>query len=456
MSASWARWQGQVINGMFPLGRYLGGSDHSGVFLTESAIHGHSQVAVKLVATAQAVAQSRLALWKKLSALTHPHLLGLFECGGCQLDGTPYLYVVMEYAEQTLAQLLTSRALTDDEVREMLLPILDALAVLHGQNLLQGQLKPSNILVVGDQLKLASDTILRVGESAASNGPPSIYDPPETRQGSASTSADIWALGVTLTEALTLRPPQGLSGGRKAAVLPPDFSPAFRKIVARCLNTTPQSRPSVAEFMAWVGGPKMASTPTITRAPTAPKPEPKIPEPDTPTIRRAQPAPEVEQPLAVQTQPGKSPVSLFIALGAFAAIVVAWIGVHVLTGKRAPPPPEAVPVVAEAPPTAPVAPAEPVVPPVALHESIPEVPPSVLQSITGHVNVGIRVIVEPDGSVFAALEDRTGASKRLQRLAIDAAKEWTFPPVETGSRRLMQIQFDFARDGVTASAHAID
>ena len=37
MGEIWTRWQGHVINGTFPLGHYLGGSDHSGVFVTESA-----------------------------------------------------------------------------------------------------------------------------------------------------------------------------------------------------------------------------------------------------------------------------------------------------------------------------------------------------------------------------------------------------------------------------------
>src|SRR5580658_14973 len=135
------RWQGHVINDMFLLGQYLGGSDHGGVFLTESAAHRSSRIAVKLVPTTRAIVQARLPVWKEVSRLTHPHLLGLFECGGCQLDGAPHLYVVMEYAEQTLAQLLQQRAQTDDEAREMLVPILDALAFLHGQNLVQGQLK---------------------------------------------------------------------------------------------------------------------------------------------------------------------------------------------------------------------------------------------------------------------------------------------------------------------------
>jgi hypothetical protein len=66
--------------------------------------------------------------------------------------------------------------------------------------------------------------------------------------------------------------------------------------------------------------------------------------------------------------------------------------------------------------------------------------------------VWVRVIVEPDGSVFAATADRLGPSRYFQRLAIDAAKDWTFPPSDTQSRRLMQIRFDFSRDGTTGHA----
>ena len=137
-------------------------------------------------------------------------------------------------ADQTLAQLLLNRALTDDEAREMLPPLLDALAFLHGRNLLQGQLKPSNVLVVGDQLKLASDTVRRASEAPMSTSNPTVYDPPEARHGASSTAGDIWALGVSLFEALTRRQPSGL-GEPREVVLPGDFSPTFRDVVARCL-----------------------------------------------------------------------------------------------------------------------------------------------------------------------------------------------------------------------------
>jgi outer membrane biosynthesis protein TonB len=87
--------------------------------------------------------------------------------------------------------------------------------------------------------------------------------------------------------------------------------------------------------------------------------------------------------------------------------------------------------------------------PSALHEVIPDVPLSARRTIRGRIKVWVRVIVSQDGSVFAAVADRTGPSGYFQRLAIEAAKKWTFPPVDAPSRRLMQVRFEFSRDGTT-------
>jgi outer membrane biosynthesis protein TonB len=65
------------------------------------------------------------------------------------------------------------------------------------------------------------------------------------------------------------------------------------------------------------------------------------------------------------------------------------------------------------------------------------------------------VIVDPDGSVLAAVADRTGPSRYFQQLAVEAAKKWTFPPVDTASQRLMRVQFDFSRNGTTGRAVAL-
>jgi hypothetical protein len=54
--------------------------------------------------------------------------------------------------------------------------------------------------------------------------------------------------------------------------------------------------------------------------------------------------------------------------------------------------------------------------------------------------------------VITATAGRIGSTRHLQRLATEAARKWTFPAVDTRSRRVIQISFDFSRDGTTASA----
>ena len=509
MSEAWTRWQGHVINGVFPLGRYLGCSDHSGVFLTKSAARP-AEVAIKLVATNRALAESQLPRWKRAGGLAHPHLLRLFEWGGCQLDGLPYLYTVMEYADQTLAQLLQQRALTDDEAREMLLPTLDALAFLHGRNLLQGQLKPANILVVGDQLKLASDSIRRVSEPMPATNTPTVYDPPEAQQGGNSPADDIWALGVSLCEALTRRAPTGL-WERRDVLLPADFSPEFHDLVVRCLSLSPQDRPSVNELVAWARGrtgeppPAPDALPVVAVPPEPGTPEPAAaalpvvvvpPEPGTPEPAAAAqpvavvpPEPGISEPPRPQTAPPplaskagrpapssrrypKPRVWLTVILVAVAIFALAWIGGRVFRTHRAavPPPPvqdlggspsqtqDAAQAAAEVrPPVSAVSSSKSgrvdrATSPSGLHEEFPDVPWSARRTIRGHIRVWVRVIVDPDGSVFAAVADRTGPSNYFQRVAIEAAKKWTFPPADTPSRRMMQVRFDFTRNGTTGHA----
>jgi len=475
MSEVWTRWQGHVVNGVFPLGRYLGCSDHSGVFLTRSAARS-SDLVIKLVPTNRTLAESQLPRWKRAGSLAHPHLLRLLEWGGCQLDGLPYLYTVMEYADQTLAQLLLKRVLTDDEAQEMLLPILDALEFLHGRNMVQGQLKPTNILVVGDQLKLASDTIRRVNEGRLSTNMPSVYDPPDAMEESTSGAGDIWALGVTLFEALTRRSPSHKPGD--AVVLPADFSPLFRDIVARCLSPGPEDRPTVTELALQARGQATVSVPAASTQPAplvpiAPVPsEPGQPRPRTVPIpsqatRSAPSAPALMKPHAW----------LVPVLGAGVLLALGWLGLRLLRTSAVPAAaPAAVqaptgtssqsadiaaePTAAEVrPPNSAVSATRPgrneATSPAALHEVIPEASPGARRTIHGHIKVWVRVTLGRDGAVSGAVLDRSGPSRYFQKLAIDAAKKWTFPAVETPSQRVMQIQFDFSHEGTTARAVAL-
>ena len=125
----------------------------------------------------------------------------------------------------------------------MLFPILSALGFLHGKQLVQGQLKPPNILVIGDQLKLASDTISSAGKAATGPVRNALHDPPELKDGARSTAGDVWDLGIVLVEALTQRTPIWPDERAETALLPVKLPPPFVDLVRRCLSRPAANRP---------------------------------------------------------------------------------------------------------------------------------------------------------------------------------------------------------------------
>jgi len=65
-----------------------------------------------------------------------------------------------------------------------------------------------------------------------------------------------------------------------------------------------------------------------------------------------------------------------------------------------------------------------------LHQEIPEVPRTILGKIRGHVNVAVRVLVDPSGNVVGEFFENAGPSRYFSRLAGDAAGAWTFAPTD--------------------------
>src|SRR6202051_1578951 len=100
MTEVWTKWEGQVINGVFPLRRFLSGSDHSGVFLTEYQTEGLPNAALKLVPAIPILMKTSFSNGNTAPSLSHPHLIRLLDWGRCQLGQRHFLFVVMEYAEQ--------------------------------------------------------------------------------------------------------------------------------------------------------------------------------------------------------------------------------------------------------------------------------------------------------------------------------------------------------------------
>jgi TonB family protein len=272
MSDSWKDCEGQVIDGQFTLLQHLGGSDHSVVFSTQRGKDKSEKAAIKFIQADAASAETQLARWKQAAQISHPNLIKLFENGRCQLAGMDLLYVVMEYAQENLAQFLPERALSPAETRDMLEPFIETLTGLHGKGFVHGRIKPGNILAIDDQLKLSSDSLCREGETQIGAGKIDAYVAPESASGKSSSAGDVWSLGVTLVETLTQHVPEGKDQEPQVSDSVPQ---PFLDIARHGLRRDAQSRWTVAEISARLNPPATPPAPNV--------PAPAIPDPIKPT-----------------------------------------------------------------------------------------------------------------------------------------------------------------------------
>lgn len=408
MSGDWKQWEGQVVDGSFRLQRFLGSGGQGGVFLTRYGDPEPRNAAIKLVVAESPEAELQLARWERAAQLGHPHLLRMLGSGSCRANHMGMIYAVMEYAEEDVAGVLAERPLTAAEVRELLEPVLGALAYLHGQGFVHGHLKPANIMAVSDQLKISCDGIRRVGELCGIPGKPGVYDPPEWRNGQSSPSGDVWSLGVTLVEGLTQRLP--LPAGRAGDVVLPDTLPAvFLDIVRRCLQADPRKRATLAEIAAWL-------------------------QPSAEPVREA--------PVRPTVAPRRRSRYLAPAVGAGLALAAILVGPRLIR-RPAPPSVPVHPAVRSEPepkasdrrpPESPAEPAESSVTGKAVHQVLPFIPRKAQETIRGKVRVNVRVSVDSSGHVVGSKLDSAGPSRYFADLTLEAARRWEFLPPKVAGR----------------------
>lgn len=446
MSETGKQWAGQVVDGKFELREYLGGADCNSVFLTERE---GKKAAIKLIAADASRADLQLSRWEQAGNLTHPHLIRLFESGRCRLGTADLIYVVMEYAEENLAEILPQRALTLTEVGEMLPPVLDALAYLHGRGLVHGHIKPSNVLASGDQVKISSDGICRVGEARSQ---PSAYDAPEVATGGCSAAGDVWSLGMTLVETLTQQLPRRKPNGTDEAVLPGPLPEPFLSIARNCLQRDPQRRWTVADIPARLR--PSASVPQVqvtARPPAKPQKAPAA------TWRHMVPAAVLILLALVVILVAPKVLNRLQGQPSGAAVVepATQPASHERSAAKPeePTPAKAPRANSAAPPITPVEAAPPpkkaMAPGDVLHQVVPDVPQKARETIQGTVKVGVRVEVGPSGDVTDASLDSPGPSKYFANLAAKAAHEWKFTPAadSEGGVREWILRFQFTQDG---------
>ena len=434
----------RVIDGRFPLLQELGGTQWSSAYLTQLDDDRAQKAAIKIFPFESVDESATIARWEVAETLSHPHLMPLFYAGRCEFEGEDLLYVVTEYADETLSQILPERPLSPEEAREMLGPVLGALSYLHERGLTHGHLRPTNIMVVNDQLKLSPD----FGWCSRTRN---IYDPPEAGNGIVAPAADIWSLGVLLVEALTQQLPawDRWQGGEPE--IPANLPEPFFTICGECLRTDPERRCTLAGIKARLNPPQAV--------------EPAVQPAEAVVERTAKPSSKFRAMILTG--------AVLVLLLMFATFKFGW-DLTPSTAAPAPQPPVAEPTAAPASPaaTAPapstVPTAEPAPTPTAasvspkggiakgsvVHQALPDVPEKIIGAVQGHFKVRIRVEVDPEGNVSQASIDWPGPSRYFANQSLHAAQNWKFTPAKVDGRAvastwLLQFQFGQSQTAVT-------
>jgi TonB family protein len=418
-------WVGQSVDGRFPLQKYLGGSNTTAVFLTNIVDTPEAKAVIKLVLANSCDPEVQLGLWRRAAKLSHPNLIRILDGGRCWLVGSDLIFVVMEYAEENLGEVLPRRALTPAEGEVMLRPIIEALKYLHRQGLVHGHLRPSNVMAANEQLKISAHGIRPVG---AIHGPveASIYDAPEMRTGKISVAADAWSLGAVLAEALTRK---GATQNGASRSLPKPFA----AIVQHCLRDDPGARWTLTDIEAALQGR------VVDRRGGS-------------EVRSSDIRPQVRRflPLALGA------VLLLILAGIYGLVYGGGGGspktASVQPRSSVPAKPSTSPVQKSPVQTASSESASGAV----LHAVSPNASQSALRTIHGRIKVRVRVGVDGAGNVNTANLTTAGPSKYFSRLAMQAAQQWKFTPAKENGQPVPSqwtILFEYTRSGISQQAN---
>jgi eukaryotic-like serine/threonine-protein kinase len=189
--------------------------------------------------------------------IAHPNVCRTYDIAS--VDG--HVFLVMEYiGGEDLASVLRRLGRPSrDKAVEIARQLCLGLGAAHERGILHRDLKPANVMIDDRGIVRITDFGLAGLEqdvASAGGGTPAYMAPEQLAAGSASVQSDLYSLGLVLYEVFTgkraydgrgaaaKRPSD--SSPRPPSSVAPDIDPAVERVVMRCLDSDPRSRPASA------------------------------------------------------------------------------------------------------------------------------------------------------------------------------------------------------------------
>jgi serine/threonine-protein kinase len=267
---------GDVLASKYRLEELLGSGGMGHVYRAVN-VEIERAVAIKVLrsehATNAPLVERFLREARAANLVRHPNVVDVVDIGR-DVDGSPF--IVQELLEgEDLSKFVARRGgkLTIDEVQELLLPVVDAVAEAHEHGVVHRDIKPENVFLAYQgkrripklldfgisKVRVANIKLTEVGVMM---GTPA-YMAPEQIQGArdADPRSDVWALGIMLFELLSGRLPFDAEDAPslfyavatkdvpRLSDVCADVTPNVSTIVERCLRRSPEDRyPSALEL----------------------------------------------------------------------------------------------------------------------------------------------------------------------------------------------------------------
>lgn len=205
-------------------------------------------------AKARAMREARLA-----ARLEHPNAIRVYDV--VEEDGRPWL--IMEYLpSRSLAAVIAEQGtLPPREVARIGCYTAAALAAAHRHGIQHRDVKPGNVLIGDQEVKITDFGISRATDDGTATatgtvGTPAFFSPEVARGEDAGLPSDVFSLGATLYNAVEGGPPFGTADNHLAmlhrvaggSIMPPaNAGPLLSPVLFRLLATDPERRPSMQE-----------------------------------------------------------------------------------------------------------------------------------------------------------------------------------------------------------------